>query len=221
MRAKAITTEEMIAIERKAREVGITPLLLMENAGRAVAEVVLSMHPKSVRVLAGAGNNGGDGFVAARHLLAAGIDTKVYLLGNVRKVRKKEARINLEILRQIRKDLIVYLSSRAEVLKAKRDIKAADVIVDAILGTGIRGELREPIATVVQLVNSTKTPVVAVDVPTGVDPTTGEVAKNAIMATKTVSFHAVKRGLLKAKKFSGKIIVAELGIPRELFEKIS
>jgi NAD(P)H-hydrate epimerase len=210
---EAITAEEMAELERRAAEIGITRLQLMENAGRAVAEVVLRMRPKFVAVLAGTGNNGGDGFVAARHLLAAGVRVRAYLLGRLKDMRTEESRANAETLRRAGRGLLLELPGPAEVLGARRELRKADVIVDAVLGTGIKGELREPAATAVRLMNELEAPVVAVDVPTGVNPTTGEVAGEAVRAEVTVSLHAVKWGLLRAKRYAGRIIVASLGLP--------
>jgi NAD(P)H-hydrate epimerase len=212
---KSITAEEMGKIERRAVEFGIPLLLLMENAGRAVAEAALRLKPKRVAVLAGTGNNGGDGFVAARHLLAAGVRTEVFLLGDPGAVIKEEAKRNLEILRKIRPDTFVSLPDAIDVLKIRRQLKKYDVIIDAMLGTGVKGELREPVRTAVRALNELTVPVVAVDVPTGVDPTTGRVGDNAVKATITVTFHAMKRGLLKAKEFAGEVVVTSIGIPNQ------
>jgi NAD(P)H-hydrate epimerase len=210
---KSITAEEMRKIEREATGLGIPLLLLMENAGRAVAEVVLRLKPKRVAVLAGTGNNGGDGFVAARHLLAAGVRTKVFLLGDPDAVNKKEAKSNMKIFRRIRPNAFSSLSSSTDLLKIKRQLKKCDVLIDAMLGIGVRGKLREPLRTAVKTLNELTVPVVAVDVPTGVDPTTGRVCDDVVKATITVTFHAVKRGLLKAKRYAGKVVVAGIGIP--------
>ncbi len=213
---RTITVSQMKKIEQRAERIGISPLLLMENAGRAVAETVLSFHPKRALVLAGSGNNGGDGFVAARHLLSAGVKVRVWLLGSFSKLRTPETRINAQALRRLDRSVISCLRSTKDLTRLKRDLLTADVVIDAMLGTGIRGELREPFFTVVQLVNSARKPVVAVDVPTGVDPTTGAIAGAAVRATITVSFHAVKRGLLKAREHAGEIRVASIGIPPNL-----
>jgi NAD(P)H-hydrate epimerase len=213
---KAITAEEMREIERRAGEFGISPLLLMENAGRAVAEVVLKLKPKRVAILAGTGNNGGDGFVAARHLLAADVRVEVFLLGDPSTIGKEEAKRNWEILRKVQPDALASLRSREDVLRAKECLMECDLIIDAMLGTGVKGELREPIRSAAITLNELNIPVVAVDVPTGVNPTTGQACNDAVRATITVTFHAVKRGLLKSKRHVGKIVVMSIGIPSSL-----
>lgn len=216
----AITAERMKKIEEKAAEVGITPLLLMENAGKAVAEAARNFGEKAA-ILACTGNNGGDGFVAARHLASYGARVEVFLIGNPNDIRTGEARSNWNILRKLRSVPITILKSGSDVRRSKRRLGRSDVIVDAMLGTGVRGQLKEPVASAVRLVNELEIPVLAVDVPTGLDPSTGEVCGDAVKADLTVTFHRMKRGLLKAKKYAGRIEVASIGIPREVEKSVS
>ncbi len=212
---KTVTAERMRKIEEKAADFGITPLILMENAGAAVAKTAENLG-KNIVVLVCTGNNGGDGLVAARHLVSHDAKVRIFMLGGPKNIRTEETRMNWEIVRKIDSIKIDILKDADDVLKFRKEIARADVIVDAMLGTGVRGRLREPVATAVMLVNELKIPVVAVDVPTGVDPTTGEVFGDAIIARQTVTFHMMKSGLLKAKKYAGKIEVVGIGIPPEV-----
>lgn len=188
----------------------------MENAGRAIAEAVLEFRPTRVLVLAGTGNNGGDGLVAARHLLASGVRTRACLLGKPSDVRTYEAKANLQILQRLSPRIVFSFRSKDDLKLLERELRRSDVVVDSIIGTGIKGKIREPMASIIRLVNSSGKPVVAVDVPTGVDPATGRVAGVAIRATVTVALHAAKRGVLKAKRYTGRIKIASIGIPEKL-----
>jgi len=111
---------------------------------------------------------------------------------------------------------IHVVRSLSDLENAGRYLKHRDMIIDAMLGTGLKGPLREPFSSVVRLINESGTPVVSVDAPTGLNPSTGEVYGVAVKATYTVTFHKVKRGFLKAKKYTGEVIVADIGIPKEI-----
>jgi NAD(P)H-hydrate epimerase len=212
---KAITAEEMKKIELGAKELGISPLLLMENAGKAVAEAAEKLGGKRVVIFASTGNNGGDGFVAARHLAASGVKVEIFMLGDPGSIRTEEASLNWKIVRNLKSVRVTVLKTPADVQKIRNRLEVADVVIDAMLGTGVRGELREPLASAVKLINGSRVPVLAVDVPTGIDPSTGEVCGEAVRATRTVTFHRLKAGLLKAKKYTGRIEVVSIGIPSE------
>ena len=216
---EAITAEEMAEIDKKAVEFGIPRLLLMENAGGAVARTIMEKfdHKLKIIVFAGTGNNGGDGFVAARHLANKGAKVNVFLIGDPEGIRTEEARLNWNVIRRMERSIKIYVvRSPSDRRKAKRYLKRADVLIDAMLGTGLRGSLREPFSSVVRLINESGVPVVSVDAPTGLNPSTGEVLGSAVKAVYTVTFHKMKRGFSKAKEYTGKVIVADIGIPREV-----
>jgi NAD(P)H-hydrate epimerase len=216
--ASAITPDEMRAIEERAERLDVSRLQLMENAGKAVADFIARMDPAGMRVVvvAGTGNNGGDGFVVARHLAAYGSLVRVFLLGRDEEVKTPEASHNLRILRQMKRSVELCTLSDASFLDRLRQALAeADVIVDAIFGTGIRGQLREPHASVIAMINASRAYRIAVDVPSGLDPLTGEVCGTAVRADATITFHRAKRGLFARQDLVGELLVANIGIPPE------
>ncbi len=211
-----ITTEEMKKIEEEYHNLGYSRTLMMENAGRAVAdEIERRIDPlKDVKIviLCGTGNNGGDGASAARHLALRGYNVEVFLLGEMDKVRTEEARtmwkalslMNIRVLEVLREE---------DLMEYEEEIENADVVVEAMLGTGVKGEVREPVATAIDIVNRSKGLVVAVDLPSGLNPDTGEIVSKVVRADLTVTFHAAKPGLLNNKDVVGELVVKEIGIP--------
>ncbi len=193
------------AIEQR----GIPGDRLMERAGRGLAAVAQEIQPTGpVAVVAGKGNNGGDGLVVARLLRERGREVRVLLLGDAGELRG-DARTNLERLP----------GASPEPFSPER-LDGARLIVDAILGTGFSGEPREPARSAIQAINarrSADTLVVACDVPSGVDASTGEVSGEAVRADATVTFHAAKPGLWirPGKELSGELNVVDIGIPAE------
>jgi NAD(P)H-hydrate epimerase len=192
------TAAEMRAAEEKYD--GPT-LDLMERAGRAAAETLLSRYPgaRTFSVWCGTGSNGGDGFVVARKLREAGRSVEIRLLGDEAKV-KGDAAENLARARKLGLDLT--------------DGGAGDVIVDALFGTGFTGKPRPQAARAIEELNELGAPVVAIDVPSGVDASTGEIAGQAIRAELTVTFHGPKVGLVIAPgRFqAGEVVVADIGL---------
>ena len=215
----AITAEKMAEIDQKAVEFGIPRLLLMENAGGAVARVTMEKFNRKSKVVifAGTGNNGGDGFVAARHLANGGAKVRVFLIGDPEDIRTEEARLNWDLIQGMRRNVKTHMVGTPSNLdRARRYLKHADVIIDAMLGTGLRGKLKGLFASAVRSINESNIPVISVDAPTGLNPSTGEVHGLAVKATYTVTFHRMKRGFLKAKEYTGEVIVADIGIPKEI-----
>ena len=203
-----ITSEEMAALDENCKFYGLIPIQLMENAGANVANEIKKRFTgkgTSVTIVAGKGNNGGDAFAAARHL--HGFDVKIVLLGSSKDLRTEETSGNMRILKENSFD-IAEITDSSEL----KTLYLSDVIIDAIFGTGIRGKIREPEATAINLINDANAFVVAVDVPSGLDPDTGD-AEKAVRADLTVTFHSAKRGLLKAKEYVGELVVADIGIP--------
>jgi hydroxyethylthiazole kinase-like uncharacterized protein yjeF len=187
-------------------ERGIPGLELMERAGEGLAELVLRAAPRGrVAVVCGKGNNGGDGFVCARLLRQKGLEVEVLLLGDPADLRG-DARTN--------HDRLEGPEPRAFVPEA---LSGAAVIVDAILGTGFSGTTRDPAARAISAINRAGADVVAVDVPSGVDASTGEVSGEAVRARATATFHAAKPGLWidPGKSHAGEVTVVDIGIPPE------
>ena len=211
-----ITTREMRAFEINAEYFGVSQLQLMENAGRAVADAVkarFSSTQTKVAIFCGLGGNGGDGFVAARHLLSAGYKVDVILAGKSSEISHDAALKNWTALCALRNDDLsiveVYDSSLISEVNA-------DVVVDALLGIGVKGALRPPILQLVRKINESKAFRIAVDTPTGIDSDSGEVLGEAVKADLTITFHKTKHGLMKANVFVGELIVADIGLPKQL-----
>ena len=221
---EAISTLEMAVADENASYLGVPRLLLMENAGRAVAEEVArrlgGLEGRRALVVAGLGNNGGDGFVAARHMASLGARVAVILLGREDAIRTEEARANWRALKNMVLSVELYQAPSPEALEeawSKACAQGPDVIVDAIFGTGLRGRIRSPFAEAIQRINASGALVVAVDVPSGLNPDTGEPSEPTVRAHATVVMHKPKPGLLKpgARSYVGELVVASIGMPPE------
>ena len=213
-KSRAISSREMRALEINAEYFGVSLLQLMENAGRNVAVEVASRFPKGrrVAVFCGLGGNGGDGFVAARHLLSMGFKVVVILAGRGRDISHEAALKNWVALQFLHESIPVYEVTDSSAIPRVD----ADVIVDALLGIGTKGKLKQPISALVEYINSIGAFKVAVDVPTGVDSDTGEVSGVAVKANLTLTFHAAKGGLDNAQEYVGELLVKDIGLPGEL-----
>lgn len=215
-----ITSREMMTIDENSEWLGVPRILLMENAGAAVARAVLSwigtLRGVEVVVFCGPGNNGGDGMAAARHMASMGAKTTVVLLSPIEKVRTSEAKLNLEAIRAMRESIKLFVVEDVNTLQEiKPLIEKAEAVVDAIFGTGIKGSIKEPYRTAIQTINSSKAFKLSVDIPSGINPDTGEVEDIAVRADVTVTFHRVKKGITASTEYCGEIIVAPIGIPPE------
>jgi len=189
---------------------GIHRLILMENAGRAVAELVLKKAKPDERILilAGTGFNGGDGLVAGRHIYLAGRRIGVILVGS-RQRCKDETIVQLRIL----ENMGLKVKEAEDVAYIKRLIGRYNFIVDALLGIGLKGKVREPIYSLIAYLNSLKVKKVSVDIPSGLDADSGRPLGIALRADYTVTFVAPKRGMLTdvGRSYCGKLIVAGIG----------
>ena len=210
------TAVEMRELETRAIEgLRLPSLVLMERAGMAAAAEIIRRHPTggAATILCGAGNNGGDGFVVARHLHTAGWAVEVFLTGVSGKL-KDDARTNFEIARR----LDVPVHERVAPARLKRGVRRADVVVDALLGTGFTGMPRPGAAALIAAVDAAGGAVIALDVPSGVDSSTGRVEGAAVRADVTVSFHGPKLGLMVSpgRSLSGDVVVVPIGIPPQV-----
>jgi hydroxyethylthiazole kinase-like uncharacterized protein yjeF len=207
--------DEMRALDAAAIELGIPAVVLMERAGLAAATEIMERHPPPARavVVAGSGNNGGDGFVVARHLLAGGLEVEVLLTGPVTRL-SEESRANMVAAER----LGVPVARRPQLGALRRSLRRADVVVDALFGTGFHGTPRRDAAAVIEAINAASRPVAALDVPSGIDASDGTVAGAAVRARLTVAFHGPKLGLLVApgSGHAGRVVVADIGIPPQL-----
>ena len=211
-----VTAAEMSAFERVVIDgFGVPALSLMESAGRAVAAEVERMGASRVVVVAGTGNNGGDGLVAARTLLARGHSVQVFLVSNGEAL-KADAQVCL--LAAIKQSGPVTESVRADTLRTALAAAPAAVIIDAIYGTGLSREVEGSTAAIIQVMNESGLPIVAVDIPSGLDADRGVPLGIAVRATATVTFAFAKRGLHASPGFTyaGRIVKADIGILRSL-----
>lgn len=208
-----ITVQQMMQIEENGHQMGFQRKCMMENAGAAVAkylsEKFSDLSSKKILVFAGLGNNGGDAFVVARHLVGFNSDVKVLLLGSPHKIKTDEAKTNWKILEKMN-SIDLFILSNVNELHLK-----ADIVVDGIMGTGISGKVREPYASAIDMINKLNAFKIAVDVPSGLDPDTGNVSDKCVKADVTITFHKMKVGMPKRKDLCGIIFVEKIGIPPE------
>ena len=217
---KAITSDQMYEIEDNGHNlIGMHRVYMMENAGHGLADFIIDkfktkLKGKEILAICGTGNNGGDGFVASRHLSGYyGANVSVFLLGFPTELRTEEAKINWGIIENM--DSLETMFGDEISDEIKRKISRTDIIIDGIFGTGIKGEIREPHGTVIEMINKSKAYVVSVDIPSGIDPNTGKAHDRCVKADATVTFHRMKIGLVNNKKYTGVIQVERIGIPKE------
>jgi len=221
---KVATAEQMQELDRKTIETYRIPgVVLMENAGRGTTEAISSFFPdlqrRKVVIFAGKGNNGGDGFVIARYLLNRNVAVKVYLLADPN-VLRGDAEINFQAFKRMKGEVIPVPSSM-EFQKVKKDLERFDLIIDGIFGTGLDAEVRGYYREVINHLNSLQKPIVAVDIPSGLDANTGKPLGTAVRATLTVTFGLPKTGHLVSPgvDYVGQLKVIDISIPRILIEE--
>lgn len=225
MNSQAITSEQMYKIEENGHRLfGMKRLLMMENAGHTTADFLLrqfddGLKRKKIVAVCGSGNNGGDTFVACRHLAAACItNITILLLTTPKEIRTTEAKSNWNIIRKMKSLKKITIGSHQQNDSGhviETEIENADVILDGLLGTGVKGQIREPFSFAIDKINQSKAYVLAIDVPSGLDPTSGEPSNKCIEANATITFHRMKKGLDIGKKYTGSIHIEKIGIPPE------
>jgi NAD(P)H-hydrate epimerase len=207
-----ISVDDMYKIENRGHEMGFLKKFMMENAGaaavRRLVEKFGSVDSKNILIFVGLGNNGGDGMVMARHLAGHGAKVTVMLLGTSEKIKTEESNWNWSILEKMSSVKLISGDS------LNFDFKP-DVLIDAILGTGITGEIREPYASAINYINESDCYKFAVDVPSGLDPQTGDTANIFTKCDMTVTFHKMKQGIPKRKDLTGELFAEKIGIPPE------
>lgn len=222
-----MTAAEMTGADVRAQRLGVPGIRLMEHAGTAVAAAARALAAEHGRwgegpvlVVCGSGNNGGDGFVAARRLAALGSRVVVALVATEGRPRTPDAGRNWDRLAHLPRVERIHVPGARDVAILGQGVERAAIVVDALLGTGGRALLREPVRSAVDLVNRARAagvPVLAVDCPTAVDLTSGELSEPVVRADATVTFHRPKTGLLarRGAAVAGRILVAPIGIPHE------
>jgi ADP-dependent NAD(P)H-hydrate dehydratase / NAD(P)H-hydrate epimerase len=227
MRRAPMTAEAMTGADLRAQRMGVPGIRLMEHAGTAVAAAARALAVAGERwdagtilVLCGPGNNGGDGFVAARRLAASGARVAVVLVASEARPRTPDSARNWDRLARLEHVERIHAATPRDLATLGQGIERAVLVIDALLGTGVRGLLREPVRSAVELVNRARAAgvaVLAVDCPTAVDLTSGELSEPVVRADLTVTFHRPKTGLLtrRGAALSGRVLVAPIGIPTE------
>jgi NAD(P)H-hydrate epimerase len=219
---RSLTRDEVRDIDRRAIEdLGLPGIVLMENAGRGAAELLITLGIDGpVNVVAGKGNNGGDGFVIARHLANHGFDVRVLLFVNPDELAG-DALTNYRVLCAAGMPPVNCAGAGSTGWEDK--LRSGAWIVDALLGTGARGTVREPFATVIEQINASGVRVFAVDLPSGLDCDTGQPLGPCIKAAHTATFVAPKRGFETpaAAEYTGQVHVIGIGVPRSLLERFA
>jgi len=215
----AINSEMKRLDEMAINDYELQSAILMENAGAAVAaEVLTKEEVKQVTIVCGTGNNGGDGFVIGRHLYNKGISIKVFVIGNMKDIAG-DALVNLNILRKM--DLsIENIKELNNLMRLEKAVKACDLVIDAVFGTGYKGTLEEPHVSVFKIINENSTLTLSVDMPSGVSGDTGAADEHAILANETITFTIPKCGniLYPGSRNNGELLVRDIGIPIGLVE---
>ncbi|HLJ11997.1 MAG TPA: NAD(P)H-hydrate epimerase [Planctomycetaceae bacterium] len=218
-----LTRQQVRDVDRRAiAEYGLPGVVLMENAGRGAAELLVRLGASGrIVICAGKGNNGGDGFVIARHLGFSEIQTSVLLFCQPEDLTG-DAALNYRVLAKAGQEMIV-MGAAPDVARLDRHLAAADWIVDALLGTGTQGAIREPYLTAIAAINRSGKKVLAVDLPSGMDCDTGQSLGACVRADHTATFVARKVGFdaPAAAPFTGQVHVIDIGVPRRLLTDIA
>lgn len=217
-----MSREQVREVDRRAiEEYGLPGVVLMENAGRGAAELLIRLGiDGTVVICAGKGNNGGDGFVIARHLQNHGVEVRLLLFCDPNQLLG-DAAINYRVLRVAGMEGEI-VADCPDIGLLQNRLTGADWIVDALLGTGTRGELREPFPTIISAINESSAKVFAIDLPSGMDCDSGEPLSCCVRAEHTATFVAPKLGFTNpaAAQFTGEVHVIDIGVPRPLITNI-
>lgn len=206
--------DEMRIAELNAVQLGVSSLALMEKAGSAVADAVARLTRSGrVLVVCGPGKNGGDGLVVARSLLERGYPVVVLLAVPPGSLAADETKLNWNRYSQL-EGTHIATDQEGWLERARLEMRRSKTIVDALFGTGIRGEISGDAAAVIDLIGSSRKPIVSVDTPSGLDPFTGTASSKVVHAHATVTFHAMKKGLASRPDLTGKVSVVDIGMPR-------
>jgi NAD(P)H-hydrate epimerase len=214
-----LTREQVRELDRRAmQEFGVPGIVLMENAGRSMAELLRSLGINGLVVLCcGKGNNGGDGLVMARHLDNAGVRVRILLFADPAQM-SGDADVNHRIVAASGIPLEVFSEPLLDEERLRRSLSDADWIVDALFGSGLRGEVHPPFDRVIALINAAQARVFAVDIPSGLDCDTGLPLGTAVRAHHTATVAAMKKGFLEpsAAAWLGQVHLIDMGAPRAL-----
>lgn len=223
---------DIMVTDINCEDLGLSRLCLMENAGKCLSDEIAKIStftfskPVKIAIFTGSGGNAGDGFVAARHLLNRGFEVEIFMLSSQNNIKSIDAQINFEILENMVPNIsrlkIIELNDSTDI----ENIEIANsksfseyIIVDGILGTGIEGKLRKNVKKVIEVINEFNALKISIDVPSGMNPLTGEIPDVAVKPEYTVTFHKVKTGVKKAslsdESSVGGLVICDIGIPIE------
>lgn len=223
---------DMMATDINCEDLGLSRLCLMENVGKCLSDEIAKIStftfskPVKVAIFTGSGGNGGDGFVAARHLLNRGFEVEIFMLTSPNNIKSIDAQINFEILENMVPNIsrlkIIELNDSTDIENieiAKSKSFSEYIIVDGILGTGIKGKLKKKVKIAIEVINKSNALKIAIDVPSGMDPLTGTIPDIAVKPEYTVTFHKIKTGVKKVslndESSVGGLVICDIGIPIE------
>ncbi|QDT06360.1 Bifunctional NAD(P)H-hydrate repair enzyme Nnr [Rubripirellula lacrimiformis] len=219
MKTPPLTRDQVRRVDQIAMDQwGMLGIVVMENAGRGAAEIIASIsRGGQVLILCGKGNNGGDGYVMARHLQIAGIDCQIVAVGNANQL-PSDARTNAEIAAAAGIPIEVVDQETADLASLRGRFDRADLIVDALLGTGAQGDPRGIYATLVNAANASDATTIALDIPTGLDCDSGKPGSPTFRADHTITFVAAKVGFsaAQAADYLGTVHEVGIGVPRQV-----
>jgi NAD(P)H-hydrate epimerase len=217
MTSPVLSCAEVRALEQRAiAELGLPSVVLMENAGRSLADLLVSLGVKDkVVICCGKGNNGGDGAVLARHLDNRGFDVRVLLFGRPEELTA-DAALNWQVLTRSGVSVGEYPGPAPDLERVRNELASAAWVVDSLFGTGLRGPLRAPLDAIVALINESSARVLAVDIPSGLDGDTGRPLGPTVRAEHTATFLAIKAGFEQAESrtWTGQVHLLDIGLPR-------
>lgn len=220
---EAVSVEDIQAIDINCEYLGVKRLMLMENAGAEVSRIILEkLKPKGdITIVAGVGNKGGDGFAAARHLAGRCGNITVILVGRPENIRSREAKANWEIIEKMNASIkTIIIEDLSQITSISDLLIKSEIIIDALLGTGIKGMVKPPASEIIRMINDAKengVKIVSIDVPSGIDPNSGIPLGIAVKADITITHHKPKIGLTikEAAEYTGEIIISNIGVPPE------
>jgi hydroxyethylthiazole kinase-like uncharacterized protein yjeF len=228
-----ITAQQMYRIENNGEEIlGMRKILMMENAGSRVSDFLIGyfkdLSEKKVVSICGMGNNGGDAMVANRHLSGYlsskfpasnnnNINLVLALSGKPDLIKTEESRANWNIVKRINSIKKIFFDTENGIKDLEDEIEKADIIIDGLFGTGIKGTIKDPYSRIIDKINQQKSKsfILSVDIPSGLNPDDGEINDKCVKADTTITFHRIKLGLLKNIEHSGNILPVKIGIPVE------
>ncbi len=214
-----ISCDEMKAMDSYAINIiGIPSIVLMENAALKVIDNIDLSGTDSYTIVCGTGNNGGDGLAVARHLILKKKTVDLFIVGNLDK-RTKDFNINFDILKNMKVNF-THLVDDYGLEKIKESTKKSNLTIDSLFGIGITRNVEGIFYKVIDIINKNSNSILSVDIPSGLDGDTGQVLGISIKANKTVTFHHMKKGLVKSESYTGNIIVEDIGIPNRVTEVI-